>query len=70
VDLYGQEPEARLLGAFLSRLDNRTVIDVGAERGAFAQQMLTAPAAVRSISWNRSPGMLRFSVRSSAETLA
>jgi len=42
VDLYGQEPEARLLGAFLSRLDNRTVIDVGAERGAFAQQMLRA----------------------------
>jgi FkbM family methyltransferase len=42
VDLYGQEPEARLLGAFLSRLDNRTVIDVGAERGAFAQQMLHA----------------------------
>jgi FkbM family methyltransferase len=42
VDLYGQEPEARLLGAFLSRLDNRTVIDVGAERGAFAEQMLRA----------------------------
>ena len=42
MDLYGQEPEALLLGAFLSRLDNRTVIDVGAERGAFAEQMLRA----------------------------
>jgi FkbM family methyltransferase len=40
VDLYGQEPEARLLGTFLSRLDHPTVIDVGAERGAFAEQML------------------------------
>jgi len=42
MDLYGQEPEARLLGAFISRLDHRSVIDVGAERGAFAEEMLRA----------------------------
>jgi len=42
VDLYRQEPEARLLGAFLSRLDRRSVIDVGAERGAFAEAFLSA----------------------------
>jgi FkbM family methyltransferase len=44
MDLYGQEPETRLLGAFLARLDSRTVIDVGAERGAFAEEMLSAGA--------------------------
>jgi len=44
VDLYGQEREARLLAAFLSRLEHRTVIDVGAERGAFAEAMLQAGA--------------------------
>jgi FkbM family methyltransferase len=44
VDLYTQEPEARLLGAFLSRLDRRSVIDVGAERGAFAEAFLSAGA--------------------------
>ena len=44
MDLYGQEPETRLLGAFLAHLDNRTVIDVGAERGAFAEEMLRAGA--------------------------
>lgn len=42
MNLYGQEAEARLLGAFLPRLDNRVVIDVGAERGAFAEEMLRA----------------------------
>ena len=42
MSLYGQEPEARLLGAFLSHLDHRAVIDVGAERGAFAEEMLRA----------------------------
>jgi len=31
-----------LLGAFISRLDNRSVIDVGAERGAFADAVLSA----------------------------
>jgi FkbM family methyltransferase len=44
VNLYGQEAEALLLRSFLSRLDNRTVIDVGAERGSFAEQMLDGGA--------------------------
>lgn len=43
---YGQEPEARLLGAYLSRLDQRSVVDVGAERGTFAQAMLRAGSEV------------------------
>ena len=43
--LYGQEPEVHLLRLFLSRLDNRTIIDVGAERGAFTEQMVDAGAA-------------------------
>jgi FkbM family methyltransferase len=42
VDLYEQEPEARLLAAFVSRLPNRTVVDVGAEKGAFTAEMLGA----------------------------
>jgi FkbM family methyltransferase len=42
VDLYGQEPEARLLTALLARLGSRTVVDVGAERGAFARELLGA----------------------------
>jgi len=46
VNLYGQAPEAALLGAFLSRLDHRSVIDVGAERGAFAEAMLGAGSEV------------------------
>jgi len=33
-----------LLGAFLSHLDHRTVIDVGAERGTFSEAMLRAGA--------------------------
>lgn len=45
MDLYGQEPEAFLLRSFLPRLDNRTIIDVGAERGSFAEQMIDAGAA-------------------------
>jgi FkbM family methyltransferase len=44
VDLYGQEPEARLLGAFLKRLDRRSAIDVGAEHGGFVEAMLLAGA--------------------------
>jgi FkbM family methyltransferase len=40
VALYMQEPEAQLLGAFLSSLDHASVVDVGAERGAFAEQLL------------------------------
>jgi FkbM family methyltransferase len=46
VSLYGQEPEAVLLGAFLSRLERRAVIDVGAERGSFAEEMLRAGSDV------------------------
>ena len=42
VDLYGQEPEARLLGGFLARLDRRSVIDIGGEQGAFTDTMLGA----------------------------
>lgn len=42
VSLYGQEPEARLLAAFLPHLDRSSVIDVGAERGAFADELLRA----------------------------
>lgn len=44
MDLYGQEPEAHLLRSFISRLDERTIIDVGAERGSFAEQMLEGGA--------------------------
>ena len=42
MDLYGQEPEASLLGSFISRLEHKAVIDVGAERGAFVETMLSA----------------------------
>jgi FkbM family methyltransferase len=42
VSLYGQEPEAALLASFIRRLEHRTVIDVGAERGAFVDEMLRA----------------------------
>ena len=45
MSLYGQEPEAMLLAAFVSRLGNPIVIDVGAERGSFAAEMLAAGAA-------------------------
>jgi FkbM family methyltransferase len=45
MNLYGQEPEALLLRSFLSRLDNRVVVDVGAERGSFAEQMIGGDAA-------------------------
>jgi FkbM family methyltransferase len=38
--LYWQEPEAQLLTQLLDRLENRSVIDVGAERGTFAEQLL------------------------------
>jgi len=40
MNLYEQGPEVRLLGAFLSRLAIRSVIDVGAECGAFAEHLL------------------------------
>jgi FkbM family methyltransferase len=45
VNLYGQEPEALLLRSFLPRLENRVVIDIGAERGAFAEEMIDAGAS-------------------------
>ena len=44
MSLYGQEPEVDLLREVLRRLENKNVIDVGAERGAFAQAMLSAGA--------------------------
>jgi FkbM family methyltransferase len=44
VSLYGQEPETTLLAAFLSKLEHRSVIDVGAERGTFTSEMLRAGA--------------------------
>jgi FkbM family methyltransferase len=39
-ELYGQGEEVRLLAALLPHLENRSLIDVGAERGGFAQAML------------------------------
>jgi FkbM family methyltransferase len=44
MDLYGQEPETKLLAGFLGALDERVVLDVGAEQGSFAQAMLDAGA--------------------------
>ena len=43
--LHEQEPEVQLLASFLSRFDDPTVIDVGAERGAFVEEFLRAGAA-------------------------
>jgi FkbM family methyltransferase len=40
--LYEQDPEARLLGALIRRLNARVAVDVGAECGALADAMLTA----------------------------
>ncbi len=42
VDLYFQQPEVHLLAALLARLDHHSVIDVGAERGAFVESLLRA----------------------------
>jgi FkbM family methyltransferase len=42
MDLYGQEAEVRLLSKLMAHLDRRTMIDVGAERGSLAQEMLRA----------------------------
>lgn len=36
----------RLLGAYLPHLDHRSVIDVGAERGAFAEELLRAGSEI------------------------
>jgi FkbM family methyltransferase len=42
MELYGQEPEFELLASFLPFLSSTRVLDVGAERGAFAEVMLAA----------------------------
>jgi FkbM family methyltransferase len=42
MDRYGQDPELRLLTLLCSRLERRTAIDVGAERGAFSAGLLDA----------------------------
>jgi FkbM family methyltransferase len=42
MDLYGQDAELRLLSKLLPGLGSRTMIDVGAERGSMAEQMLRA----------------------------
>src|SRR4051812_6691319 len=42
MELYGQEAEAELLASFLPFLSSSRVLDVGAERGAFAEVMLEA----------------------------
>jgi FkbM family methyltransferase len=44
MNLYRQEPEAHLLAQFISRLEHRSVIDVGAERGAFAEELIRGGA--------------------------
>jgi len=44
MDLYSQQPETRLLAAVMSRLSDRSVVDVGAERGAFVEALLDAGA--------------------------
>jgi FkbM family methyltransferase len=42
MDIYGQDAELRLLRSLLVHLDGRTMIDVGAEQGGLAEQMLQA----------------------------
>jgi FkbM family methyltransferase len=44
MSLYGQEPEVRLLISLLARLEHRSVVDIGAERGAFAEELLCGGA--------------------------
>jgi FkbM family methyltransferase len=44
VELYGQDAEARLLSELMRELRCRTVIDVGAERGELAGELLQAGA--------------------------
>jgi FkbM family methyltransferase len=44
MELYGQDAEARLLSALMRELPCRTVIDVGAERGELAGELLQAGA--------------------------
>jgi len=42
MDVYGQDAELRLLRKLLAQLDSRTMIDVGAERGSLAEELLDA----------------------------
>jgi FkbM family methyltransferase len=42
MELYGQDAEARLLSRLIAHLDQRILIDVGAERGDLAQGLLGA----------------------------
>jgi FkbM family methyltransferase len=44
MDLYGQEPEVRILSALLPNLDSPTVIEVGAEQGGVAAELVDAGA--------------------------
>jgi len=44
MELYGQDAEVDLLARILPRLETRSVVDVGAERGSFAKAMLRAGA--------------------------
>src|SRR5436190_21117722 len=42
MELYGQNAELRLLAKLVGHLDSLTMVDVGAERGGFTQEMLVA----------------------------
>jgi FkbM family methyltransferase len=42
--LYGQEAEVRLLGRLMTRLDEPSLLDVGAEQGSLTEAMLDAGA--------------------------
>jgi FkbM family methyltransferase len=42
MNVYGQDPELRLLSKLLGRLDRRAMIDIGAEQGSLAVEMLDA----------------------------
>src|SRR3954447_24209094 len=49
MDLYGQGAETNLLRAFMARLPIRSMVDVGAERGAFAAEIIGGSDAVHVI---------------------
>lgn len=42
MELYGQDAELRLLATLVARLDERSMIDVGAEQGSLSEGMLRA----------------------------
>ena len=50
---YVQDTDYRLLVAFLSRLDNRIVVDVGAEKGSFVEACLDAGSQIADVSLSR-----------------